>query len=542
MYFFIWKENVQARKNHSMRFLLVAYRWFFLVHFYLRPSFRCITSSSLGRYFFYSGIHCPFCKQHSATVDHVFLYCSSIRHLWTFFASELHGKPPTSLNLRQYLLSWWYRSTSSSLFGVLKIVTPAIIVYNIWRSYAQLVYGNSASFSISVLRASIHFDIDMWIQTIQGSKLAAGPSFSLSWIPHIRSPHLQVVRWQTPPSGRLKLNIDAAVDRHYASGGAILRDHFGTCVSALSFHLPPCTPLMAEIQATVFGLLYFLPLYRSLIIESDCAQMLSCLRQPQTVFGNYHLRFLQTLIRLHRLEITHTYREANTVAQYLAQHAMMFPRTCYFTSSSLPPMVRASITLDLTSSSLRTHWASGLPYGLAHFRLLCLYHCGYRQTRYDLHSLGLLLYLRLLWMNDTLSSFYCVWTTPHFCLEFITTIGIFSYGMRRCHLARVSLVFHMDWQFFDFSACTMTDTDSLGMIYIHLVCCLFFCLIFMIDALSCFLCAWTGSQLRLAFLADAGAFLLRNWTAPSRSGFSAVSTSFVPYVSYVDCHNYHFTL
>lgn len=176
----------------------------------------------------------------------------------------------------------------------------------------------------------------------------------LSWFPKLHSPRPQLVRWCTPPSGRFKLNVDAAVGRHYAAGGAILCDHAGRCVGAISFRLPPSTPFTAEIQAAVFGLLYFLPLYCSIVLETDCLQLITRLSQPCLIHGNYYLRLLHTLTHLHRLDFLHIYTEANTTAHYLAQHAMLNPMQCY-TSHSLTPLVHASISLDLTTSHLRVH-------------------------------------------------------------------------------------------------------------------------------------------------------------------------------------------
>lgn len=158
----------------------------------------------IGRYLVARPTQCPFCRAHSATVDHVFIYCSRIRYLWGFFATELHGILPTSLSLHQYLLAWWYRSTPSLLFGVLKIVIPAIIVSDIWRHYAQLVYGDPTTFSTAGLRNSIHFDIHMWILQIQGSKLAAGPTLSLS----PGSP-VFVLRVSALFGGKLLLQVDS---------------------------------------------------------------------------------------------------------------------------------------------------------------------------------------------------------------------------------------------------------------------------------------------------------------------------------------------
>lgn len=60
----------------------------------------------LGRYIMARPTQCPFCKSESASVDHVFLYCPSVRSIWCYFASELHCPLPTSIHLRQYLLSW----------------------------------------------------------------------------------------------------------------------------------------------------------------------------------------------------------------------------------------------------------------------------------------------------------------------------------------------------------------------------------------------------------------------------------------------------
>lgn len=193
----------------------------------------------------------------------------------------------------------------------------------------------------------------MWVHTVHGSKLAAGPPPPISWIPKVRSLRLQVIKWLTPPSSRFKLNVDATVGRHYAAGDVILRDSNGACVHAVAFRLPPCMPLLAEIQAALFGLLYFLPFYRALIIETDCAQMLQRLRQRQPIFGNFHLRLLHMVVIQNNLDVNHIYREANMPAHYIAHHAMTSPLTSYFSSSSLPPMVRDAVTLDLTSASLR---------------------------------------------------------------------------------------------------------------------------------------------------------------------------------------------
>lgn len=109
----------------------------------------------IGKYISSRPTQCLFCKNASATMDHIFMLCEGVRPLWNFFAHELHCPPPSSLHLRQFLLSWWYRSMFTSLFGVFKIIVPAIILYRIWRTYTSLVYGDQHTFVMASLRVSV---------------------------------------------------------------------------------------------------------------------------------------------------------------------------------------------------------------------------------------------------------------------------------------------------------------------------------------------------------------------------------------------------
>lgn len=95
----------------------------------------------------------------------------------------------------------------------------------------------------------------------------------LGLLPTLHIKRAQVVRWLVPPTGRLKLNTDAAVGRQFAGGGAILHDSSGACVGALSFRLPMSSPFLAETQADLFGLLFFLSAYPHIILETDCQQL-----------------------------------------------------------------------------------------------------------------------------------------------------------------------------------------------------------------------------------------------------------------------------
>lgn len=88
------------------------------------------------------------------------------------------------------------------------------------------------------------------------------------------------MHWVLPPSGKLKLNVDAAVSRCNSAAGAIVRNDRGDIVLALCFYLPLHTPLRAELMALQYALIYYSQTYDSMIIETDCRLLLDHLSDP----------------------------------------------------------------------------------------------------------------------------------------------------------------------------------------------------------------------------------------------------------------------
>lgn len=93
-----------------------------------------------------------------------------------------------------------------------------------------------------------------WCATMQGHKFS-------QTIPHLvgrqfsplRTRRHKVVHWELPSTGKLKLNVDAAVGCTTAATSAVLRNHQGEFVSAICFSLPASSSLRDELM--VFSML-----------------------------------------------------------------------------------------------------------------------------------------------------------------------------------------------------------------------------------------------------------------------------------------------
>lgn len=243
--------------------------------------------------------------------------------------------------LRSNLWSWWLRSSSSFMQGYLKAIVPHYICWNIWKEYAHVTFGMEQTQQYR-LEERIRMDIYSWCASIYGKKIAyLVPSLvALGLSPTIRSRRHILVRWHTPPPGRLKLNVDAAAGQRSAAAGAIVRDSTGRFVKTIAFALPRLSPLRAEIQALLYSLIYFSQQHAGFIIETDCLIIQSLLASQGTT-GDMHidLNRLCLFLQITRSDLQYTPRETNAAAHHLAAYAMQHINLHVFSSSTqLPPV------------------------------------------------------------------------------------------------------------------------------------------------------------------------------------------------------------
>lgn len=160
---------------------------------------------------------------------------------------------------------------------------------------------------------------------------------------------IKIIRWLCPPWPLLKLNTDGASKmNNEAGGGGAIRNHKGDVLLAFSHYYGRVNSLVAEARALLDGLKYLQTLdCSSFIVECDSIVLVQIIRREVQCPWSI-LPFVRNIWKLHSrsLNISHVYREGNTVADSLASYACYTKCNSFFFHSELPPNVKGAARLD----------------------------------------------------------------------------------------------------------------------------------------------------------------------------------------------------
>lgn len=227
---------------------------------------------------------CVSCLQHSDTKDHLFLQCPEIKALWVELAELFSAPLPRQSTIQAYLICWWRQASSATMMGHFRAVIPAMVLWVIWKEYTSIRFGDN-NFSYRHLFDRVRRHIYSWCASVQGRKFVEPfPNLiACGFSPHIKVTRHRLDRWKLPPSGRMKLNVDAAVGRSGAAAGAVLRNDSEGFVSAVCFALPSVTPVRAELMALLYSILFYAVTYDGLHVETDWEWFWLCLQIPLNI-------------------------------------------------------------------------------------------------------------------------------------------------------------------------------------------------------------------------------------------------------------------
>lgn len=156
-----------------------------------------------------------------------------------------------------------------------------------------------------------------------------------------------MVCWQKPDTGSTKLNTDGSFNNNNGKaglGGALRYDN-GDLIMAFSIKAHCNNHNIAEAKAAWYGINWCLQNgYNNFTIESDSTVITDMLKNKKA--SNFRLnKIIQDtteLLRQATVKLTHCYREANQLADWLAKLAMDSQAdNMYFSAQQLPKGAKA---------------------------------------------------------------------------------------------------------------------------------------------------------------------------------------------------------
>ncbi|CAN1807017.1 Putative ribonuclease H protein At1g65750 [Linum perenne] len=242
---------------------------------------------------------CPCCNNEEESILHTLRDCCRAKDIWNRLVP---GHDLTAFYSSDFD-EWWRRSLENSNFCVLFGVAAWII----WKRRNDLIFSGS----IQSVEAAIRHH-QFWISLIRESFSDAQCTRNLGAKPLIEQ-------------------------SNSAAAGGALRDSEGNVLLAFAANLGSCTITRAELRGVVEGLnLAWNGGYRRVAVQVDslCAvQLLSNPADSDHQHASIIAQFLELKQRDWVIELCHIYREANFLADFLANKGHSLP----FGTHSIPP-------------------------------------------------------------------------------------------------------------------------------------------------------------------------------------------------------------
>ncbi|XP_031121223.1 uncharacterized protein LOC116024469 [Ipomoea triloba] len=193
-----------------------------------------------------------------------------------------------------------------------KAVEMAARLWVIWSARNDRLW-NDKVWSLEDLRRAVESFLHDW-------KLAYSPSENISQVHSVASHAV----WHPPPEGWVKCNVDVSLRESSMGYGAVLRNHQGQFVAALSGRLfCDRDPYLAESIAVKEALTWLKDRgTENVILETDCLNFCNNFNSARRDFSYVGLIIKQCRVIARDIGITlvrHVNRSANQVAHELAR-------------------------------------------------------------------------------------------------------------------------------------------------------------------------------------------------------------------------------
>ena len=135
-------------------------------------------------------------------------------------------------------------------------------------------------------------------------------------------------RWNTPPNGWIKGNFDGAAKGNLGrvGCGGVLRDHVGNIIDAIAVPIGHSNSHIVEATTALYTMKLAADLgHPKLWLEGDSLNIINILNNKNTITWSIEATVMEIKSLINKFEkfiISHTYREANGVANWVANHVI----------------------------------------------------------------------------------------------------------------------------------------------------------------------------------------------------------------------------
>uniref|UniRef100_A0A803PBD0 Uncharacterized protein n=1 Tax=Cannabis sativa TaxID=3483 RepID=A0A803PBD0_CANSA len=324
------------------------------------------TAATLQHRHISSTPQCPLCQMHLETINHVFFWCNRARQVWRNWESNINWHLSKTCSFSDFLVY------VSSLLQSDKVELFITILWCIWKARNADTHSKTPKSAMQIWQFANNYIAEYkkaqsshhhTILSFNGSPADAqnitaptgassqplSAAFSPEPLPHDFVPQSRVSpakpKWLARPSGRLKLNTDAAVNVNTGIFrlAAILRDSNGDILAAMVEPMKGCVKTEEmEALAVAWSLKLLLTLRLSVdFVETDSLLVVNGLKSQSKGLSSFYvilndITFL--LSNFPRAQISHVYRSANNKAHLLAKFALTVDSDCTWLEEVPPPL------------------------------------------------------------------------------------------------------------------------------------------------------------------------------------------------------------
>ncbi|KAI0519126.1 hypothetical protein KFK09_006566 [Dendrobium nobile] len=318
-------------------------------------SWRCLkgylpVDTRLWNKGFYIVSKCQCCAN-IESIFHIFINSTLAQKVWNHF-STLAGVDVSAFHgdLKD-MLALWFTKGKGHIFNLL----PILIIWYLWKARNESKHEGikmDENQIIANIRNKMLQLISVYLISYKNFKHCNALADYLginAAAANVEMGRVRIVYWVKPNFPFVKLNTDASVGCNSVGIGGIIRDHLGNPLDLFFGPLAACSVMSAELQSLSYGLERCLNLgFISVNIEVDATSVIYAISEDKD--GNPHdfytIRKIKSMMNDLSCVISHTYREGNACADWLAKYGAQSTTLQNLSVINLPSPLKGMIQLD----------------------------------------------------------------------------------------------------------------------------------------------------------------------------------------------------